>query len=103
MGIDAYLGFAVRADKVTFGLECLLRLKKAPVVVLYDSSLGSSAKRKAEYYCEKRGSAFLPVAEGYLSSTLKRNNVKIVAVSDQSLGGQIIRILASEQPDALRR
>lgn len=96
MGIDAYLGFAVRADKVTFGLECLLRMKKAPVVVLYDAALGASAKRKAQYFCEKHGTAFLPVEEGYLCDTLKRKNVKLVAVSDQSLGGQIIRILASE-------
>ncbi len=95
-GIDSYLGFAVRAKKVVFGLECLLRLKKAPTVVLYDKSLGSSAKRKAEHFCSKNGAEFLPVEEGYLSSTLKRNNVKIVAVSDESLGNQIKRILTSD-------
>lgn len=94
--IDSYLGFAVRANKAVFGLECLLRLKKAPAVVLYDKSLGNSAKRKAQFYCQKSGVEFLPVDEGYLSVTLKRNNVKIVAVSDESLGNQIKRILTSD-------
>ena len=95
-GIDAYIGFAVRARKVSFGLECLLRLKQAPEVVLYDESLGGSAKRKAQYFCENKNVAFLPVKEGYLNDILKRKNVKIVVVMDESLGGQIKRILASE-------
>lgn len=95
-GIDSYLGFAVRANKAVFGLECLLRLKKPPAVVLYDESLGASAKRKAEFFCQKSGVGFYPVREGYLNDTLKRKNVKIVAVSDESLGNQIIRILTSE-------
>lgn len=95
-GIESYLGFAVRAKKVVFGLECLLRLKVAPEVVLYDSSLGNSAKKKAQTFCQNRNAAFLPVKEGYLNEVLKRNNVKIVAVLDGSLGGQIKRILASD-------
>ena len=94
--IDSYLGFAVRANKAVFGLECLLRLKQTPAVVIYDASLGASAKRKAQFFCQKAGVEFLPVEEGYLSATLKRNNVKIVAVSDESLGNQIKRILTSD-------
>lgn len=95
-GIDSYLGFAVRAKKAVFGLECLLRLKSAPEVVLYDEGLGASAKRKAQYFCEKNNAAFLAVSEDYLNDVLKRKNVKIVAVTDKSLGDQIKRILASE-------
>lgn len=95
-GIDAYIGFAVRAKKVTLGLECLLRLRQAPEVVLYDETLGQSAKKKAQNFCESKGAAFLPVEEGYLNNVLKRNNVKIVAILDRSLADQIKRISASE-------
>ncbi len=95
-GIDSYLGFAVRANKAVFGLESLLRMKDSPEVVLYDERLGNSAKRKAQFFCDKKNVAFLEVSEGYLNETLKRNNVKIVAVSDKSLGEQIKRILASK-------
>ena len=93
-GIDSYLGFAVRANKAVFGLESLLRMKDLPEVVLYDEGLGNSAKRKAQFFCDKKNVAFLEVSEGYLNETLKRNNVKIVAVSDKSLGEQITRRIA---------
>lgn len=102
-GIDAYIGFAVRAKKATFGLECLLSLKQTPGVVLYDETLGQSAKKKAQNFCESKGAAFLPVEEGYLNRVLKRNNVKIVAITDGSLADQIKRISASGQGDTLRR
>ena len=96
VGIESYLGFAVRAKKVVYGLECLLRLKQIPEVVLYDQSLGNSAKRKAQFFCENKCAAFLPVKEGFLNEVLKRNNVKLIAVLDKSLGCQIKRILASK-------
>lgn len=95
-GIDAYIGFAARAKKLSYGLECLLKLRQVPDIVLYDETLGSSAKRKAQNYCENKDVPFLQVSEGYLNGILKRNNVKIVAVLDGSLGGQIKRILASQ-------
>lgn len=91
--INTYLGFAVRANKVAFGLEMTLKSKVLPKVVLCDNSLGKSARYKIDYYCKSNGVDCFYLDENYLNDTLKRNNVKIVAVCDLSLGEQIISIL----------
>lgn len=88
--IDSYVNFAVRAGKVIWGLDNLERARKNPVVVLYDEALGVSSAKQLAAYCEKKQVKSLQVPANHLNDLLKRENVRVLSVTDESLGNAIL-------------
>lgn len=88
--IDSYIGFAVKSNKVIFGLEMLMRAKRPPYVVLYDAKLGANSLKNLRYYCDKNNVKSVELSENHLNDLLKRQNVKILSINDESLANAIL-------------
>ena len=88
--IDCYINFAVRAGKVVWGVDNLERAKKIPLITLYDETLGESSKKQLEKYCLEKKVKSLALPNNYLNMLLKRENVKVLSISDASLAGAIL-------------
>lgn len=95
--LDSYIGFAVRSNKVIFGVDRLLDSKKVPLVVMYDEELGANSLKHIKLYCERKSVTSYSMPHGYLANLLKREKVKVLAIIDVSLGTAIIKDLDSKR------
>lgn len=89
--INCYIHFAVKAGKVLWGIDNLTRNTKKQVrIVLYDESIASNSKKVLDKYLSEKNVPSLQVPENYLNDLLLRENVKVIAILDESLGNAII-------------
>ncbi|MDE7079236.1 MAG: hypothetical protein K2O95_03885 [Clostridia bacterium] len=95
--IDCYINFAVRAGKVIWGIDNLERSKIAPLIVLYDTTLGANSAKQLCEYTEKKRVKTLALPENYLNSVLKREKVKVLSITDVSLATAILSYCEEEE------
>ena len=88
--IDSYIGFALRAGEVIFGLDALLATKKTPFLVLFDAGTGEAGKRKLKNFAAGRGLRTIECKSGYIASAVHRDNVKIISLTGKSLADAIL-------------
>lgn len=89
--IDCYIHFAVKAGKVIWGIDNLVKNNKKTVkIVLYDESIGQNSKKELDRYIENKKVGALALPEDYLNKLLRRENVKVLAITDMSLGDAIL-------------
>ena len=87
---NSYIHFAVKANKVLWGIDMIKSSKMIPYLMIYDKTLGASALNKMKYYAEEYQVELIEVEENFLNDLLKRNNVKIIGIIDESLSKAII-------------
>ena len=87
---NSYIHFAVKANKVLWGLDFIKKSKFLPYVIIYDKSLGANSKKQLDYFAEQNEVELIEVEENYLNNLLKRNNVKMIGIIDESLSNAII-------------
>ncbi|MGN0796941.1 MAG: hypothetical protein ACI4M5_01910 [Christensenellales bacterium] len=90
--ISCYVGFAVKSGKIIWGLDMLKKSKKPPRIIIIDGSIGSNSAKEAEYYAAKNDVDVLHLPSQSLGIMLKRNNVKLIAVTDDNLAKAILKI-----------
>lgn len=95
--IDCYINFAVRAGKVLWGVDTLERSKRAPQLILFDGGLGTNSLKKVELYCLRKNAKSLKMPADYLNRLLKRNNVKVLSIMDESLANAILKFCDESQ------
>lgn len=94
--IDCYINFAVKAGKVIWGIDALERSKTAPLIVLYDTSLGANSEKQLCEYIRKKRVKALALPENHLNSLLKRENIKVLSITDISLATAILSYCEEE-------
>lgn len=57
---------------------------------MYDESIASNSKKVLDKYLSEKNVPSLQVPENYLNDLLLRENVKVIAILDESLGNAII-------------
>ena len=87
---NSYIHFAVKANKVLWGLDMIKTSKFIPYVIIYDKALGGNSKKQMEYYAQENEVELIEVEENYLNDLLKRNNVKMIGIVDESLSNAIL-------------
>lgn len=88
--IDCYVHFAVRSGKVLWGVDNLVKSRKPAKIVLYDCTLGQNSKKVLDKLVAERNLCVLEVPENYLNALLKRENVRVLAITDYSLANAIL-------------
>ncbi len=88
--INSYIQFAVRANKVVWGLDMIKTSKQIPFIILYDKSLGANSKKQLDRYSQENEVRLVELDENYLNNLLKRQNVKLIGLLDESLSNAII-------------
>ena len=86
--IESYLGFALRAGKVTLGLNSIEALKKGVYCMLLDAGAQKNSQKQARKLRERLRCPLVIVED--LGTLVKREGCKVVAVRDQSLAGAIV-------------
>ena len=51
--IETYLGFCIRAGKITFGVDGIVQLRKGVKLLLIDGALGESSQKEVKAAQEK--------------------------------------------------
>ena len=88
---DCYINFAVRAGKVIWGVDNLERAKRTPNLILVDESLGANSAKQLSLYCQRKNTMSLTLPTDYLNNLLKRSNIKVLSITDESLANAIIK------------
>ncbi|MDE5655190.1 MAG: hypothetical protein K2I46_06225, partial [Clostridia bacterium] len=89
--IDCYINFAVRAGKVVWGVDNLERGRRVPYLILIDGSLGANSSKQLSLYCQKKQAKSLTLPTDYLNNLLKRSNIKVLSILDESLANAILK------------
>ncbi len=86
---DAYLGFAVKTGRITYGGELVSRLKKGVYLVVIDASAQKNTTNTAFNVARKFN---VPVMVcDHLDSAANKKDCKIVAVRDKNLAEAMIK------------
>ena len=91
--INSYIQFAVRSGKVLWGLDMVKSSKKIPYVIILDNTIGKNSKKQIERFASDFEIKLVEVEKDYLNNLLKRQNVKIIGILDESLSDAIINNL----------
>lgn len=88
--INPYIHFAVKSGKVLWGIDNLVKSKKSVKIVLFDESIGPNSKKDLDRFVENKKVSALALPKDYLNNLLRRENVKVLAICDNSLGDAIL-------------
>ena len=86
--IESYLGFALRAGKVTLGLNSVETLNKGVFCILLDEDAQKNSQKQARKLREKLACPLIVIKD--LGALVKREGIKVAAVKDFSLAGAIL-------------
>ena len=89
--IDSYIGFAVRSGDVIYGLDSFPAAKGKIKLILYDAQTGGAAIRKLKTFCERENLTAIRCKGGYISHAVHKDNVKLIAVTSESLAKAILQ------------
>lgn len=87
--IESYLGFALRAGKLTLGLNAAEMVKKGVYCLLLDEGAAKNSQKEARKLRVRFDCPLIIVKD--LSALVKREGCKVAAVKDSSLAGAILR------------
>ena len=89
--VNSYIGFAVRAGDVVFGLDNIMTARRAVHVIVKDSTLGEASLRKLTNYLEHHAIHLVTLEDELLGrDVLRRDKCKIVGILNESLARAII-------------
>ena len=94
--IETYLGFCVRARKISFGVDDVENQRKGVFLLIADEGLGASSMRGMIRAHERLHCPLLLVQTGALGETLHKPAVKAAAVKDKNLAAAILTAAQSE-------
>ena len=86
--IKSYVGFAIKAKKVVIGQSLIKRTTQKIICMLLDVSASQNLKDLATNVASKQGCALILVEN--LQDMTHINDLKIIAITDESLGNAII-------------
>ena len=90
--IKSYIGFAVRAGDVVFGLDNIISSRNRVRVIIVDSELGTASRRKLSNYLSHNAIDVIELGDISLGrDILRRDNTKVIGVLNESLASAIIR------------
>lgn len=92
--IKTYLGFAVKARKLTYGIDALERNMRGVKLLLVSKTAAQNSYDKALLMASRAQKPVLVVDD--LSETLHRPGCKVAGLSDTSLAGAIIKNAENE-------
>ena len=93
---ESYIGFCIRAGKLTCGANAVEQTKKDVYLLLLCDGASDNAKKKARSLCTRFGCKIILCAEGRLEALTGKPNCKLAAVRDRGLANAIISATDNE-------
>ena len=90
----SYLGFAIKSRAIKFGVDDILKMKSAKLIIVSDD-LKESSEKKVLSYSQKNNIELLKLTLDDFQKLLDNNNIKAVAITDENLAAQIKKNLTN--------
>lgn len=88
--IESYIGFAIKARKVGWGVDNIVAKREKPYLILTDSSLSTGSKRKLANYASTHNIDISELEE--LTSIIGRG-AKAIGVNEPNLAAAINKVM----------
>lgn len=89
--VSAYLGFSLKAGKLTLGIDGAERLKSGVYLLMLCASASENTKKQAKKLQERFSCPLLLCEQTTLAELIHRPNCKFIAVRDKNLAEAITR------------
>ena len=90
----SYLGFAIKSRAIKFGVDDIIKMKSAKLIIVSDE-LKESSEKKILSYSQKNNIELLKLTLDDFQKLLDNNNIKAVAITDENLAAQIKKNLTN--------
>ncbi|MEG1509100.1 MAG: hypothetical protein RR454_01475 [Clostridia bacterium] len=90
--VKTYIGFAIKSNKVIWGLDNLLTTKKIPYLIVIDNTLGEVSSRKLQQWLDKNNIPKVEIDEP-LAGIFNKQNCKLIGIRNKELANAIINIM----------
>lgn len=87
---EAYIGFSIKSGNILFGSDKILESRKRLSIVIFDETTNVKIVNKLLTYSENMKCTLIK-SKILLKDLTKRDNVKVVALSDKNLASAIIK------------
>ena len=93
---EGYIGFCIKAGKLTCGFNAVQTLKKGVYLLLLCSTASANAKKEAEKLRARFRCAMIESCGRPLEDIVGRANCKLAAVRDENLAKAILSVTDDE-------
>ena len=87
---QTFIGFAVKANKYKAGMNSVLTLKRAKLIIVCKSASDNTKKQALKVARKLKASAFVTV-NYMLSDLIYQENAKVMAITDGELSKAVIK------------
>ena len=92
--IKTYVGFAVKSRKIRYGVDDILKLKNADLIIVSDS-LAESGMKKIEAFADRKSVSLIKLSEEEFFEVVQNISIKALAVLDENLADAIKKNLTN--------
>ena len=92
--IKTYVGFAVKSRKIRYGVDDILKLKNANLIIVSDS-LAESGMKKLEAFADRKSVSLIKLSEEDFFEVVQNISIKALAVLDENLADAIKKNLTN--------
>ena len=92
--IKTYVGFAVKSRKIRYGVDDILKLKNADLIIVSDS-LAESGMKKLEAFADRKSVSLIKLSEEDFFEVVQNISIKALAVLDENLADAIKKNLTN--------
>ncbi len=86
---QTFIGFAVRANKYKAGMNSILTLKRAKLVIVCKSA-SENTKKQALKVAKKLGAELYVTVKSLLADLIYKENAKVMAITDGELSKAVL-------------
>ena len=86
--IKTYIGFAIKSRKIKFGVDDIIKLKNAELIIVSDS-LAESGVKKINGFAEEKNIDLINLKEEIFLEVVPNYNIKVTAIVDKNLADAI--------------
>lgn len=94
--VATLIGFAVKANKLIYGLEELEKGKRKRYLIVCCHSLGAKSRETAEYIARRDGVPIVVTENKLLEDIVHKNNCKIIGIANKQMSEAIMKFLSDE-------
>ena len=92
--IKTYVGFAVKSRKIRFGVDDILKLKSANLIIISES-LADSGMKKIEGFAKRESIDLIKLSEDTFLEIIQNISIKATAILDINLAEAIKKNLTN--------
>ncbi len=88
--VKTYIGFAVRAGRITYGADAVIRSPLAVKVILTERTINRTSAKKLSATADTVKIPLITVEDGFISEATHKDNCRCIGITDVNLADGII-------------